>query len=196
MYVSHFKLIQYYTPTIFKFKNKNKQEGLSFSSLPSGIYSFSHGPQIIFYTQITFKVHTHTHTHTHTQWYHTAPVGIYLLFSLSISWISFYASTYGANKVFCSKTIPCCAVLSHLSHVQLFATPGSSVHGILQARNTGVWPCPPPEEVPQFIAKLSVTFSISLSKMISQMDWFFPWPSLNIIQTTVDLSPEMSQALH
>ena len=63
MYVSHFTLIQYYTPTIFKFKNKNKQEGLSFSSLPSGIYSFSHGPQIIFYTQISFKVHTHTHTH-------------------------------------------------------------------------------------------------------------------------------------
>ena len=108
----------------------NKQEGLSFSSLPSGIYNFSHGPQIIFYTQISFEVHTHT------QWYHTAPVGIYLLFSLSISWISFYASTYGANKVFCSKTIPCCAVLSHLSHVQLFATPGSSVHGIAELNHT------------------------------------------------------------
>ena len=94
--------------------------------------SFSHGPQIIFYTQISFKIHTHT------QWYHTAPVGINLLFSLSISQISFYARTYGANKVFRSKMIPCCAVLSHFSHVGLFATPGSSVHGILQARNIGV----------------------------------------------------------
>ena len=125
------------------------------------LFPLSHLGYTVFHMVLkSFSTHkyplkyTHTHTHTHTQWYHTAPVGIYLHISLSISWISFYASTYGANKVFCSKTIPCCAVLSHLSHVQLFATPGSSVHGILQARNTGVWPCPPPEEVPQFIAKL------------------------------------------
>ena len=113
----------------------NKQEGPSFSSLPSGMYSFSHGPQIIFYTQICFKYALNTHMHT--QWYHTVPAGINLLFSQSVSWISLYASTYGANKVFCSKKIACCAMLIYFSHVQLFATPGSSVHGILQARNTG-----------------------------------------------------------
>ena len=47
----------------------------------------------------------------------------------------------------------CACMLSHLSHVQLFVTPwtslpGSSVHGILQARILERVLCPPPGHLP------------------------------------------------
>ena len=50
-------------------------------------------------------------------------------------------------------TLLCCAVLSHVSRVRLSdpmdcSLPGSSVHGILQARNWSGLPFPSPEDLP------------------------------------------------